>query len=221
MEFLDHYLDWPLRRLCNGSFCDYTNEALRYNWPTYHSCTYRTHWRFSAGNTANKVALIIQIVIYILLAILSIFGFVIVSFLSCHCSHSPALQFGWSYFTKARIHSFILLDGLRASYVEHWLGCIRYCSQLQRRPQICLRVCQRLRRSVSPQILPGWFDSFQGYHDCCFRLDLVAWNLSVKFFIDLLKLYYSWHFISLGACSIVHSYSRQLVEEQAKGTETW
>jgi hypothetical protein len=39
------------------------------------------HSTFSAGSTANKVSLVIQIVIYILLAILSVLGFVNMSFL--------------------------------------------------------------------------------------------------------------------------------------------
>ena len=69
---------WLLRRHCSGGLCDYPDEALTYDCLAYQCCECQTHPRFLAGTTGNKVALIIQIVVYILLAIVSIFGFVYV-----------------------------------------------------------------------------------------------------------------------------------------------
>lgn len=69
---------WRIRRRCNGSLCDYPDETLTYECLAYQCCACQTHQRFLAGTTGNKVALIIQIIIYLLLAILSIFGFVYV-----------------------------------------------------------------------------------------------------------------------------------------------
>lgn len=69
---------WHLRRHCNGHLCDYPAEALTYDCLAYHCSACQTHPRFLAGTTGNKVALIIQIIIYILLGIVSFFGFVYV-----------------------------------------------------------------------------------------------------------------------------------------------
>lgn len=120
---------WLLGRRCNGNLCNSADKALTYACLAYLSCSCQTHARFLAGTTGNKLSLIIQIVIYILLAILSVIGFVYVPFLSYHCSLTRS-QFDWSHFTKARVRPIILLDGLTPPSVKHWPGCIRYCSQL-------------------------------------------------------------------------------------------
>jgi len=136
----------------------------------------------SAGNTANKVALIIQIVIYILLAILSIFGLAGVI--------SRRLAFIRLYFWMVLLHLMLSVGLGIFAIVHNFKDAPTYVSECA-------------SGSEDPSVLKSCQDGSTLFKAIMIAVFVLIWLLEI------------W------ACSIVHSYSRQLVEEQAKGTETW
>jgi len=136
----------------------------------------------SAGNTGNKVALIIQIVIYILLAILSVFGLA--------GAISRKLGFVRLYFWMVFVHLLLSIGLGIFAIVHNFKDAPKYVSECA-------------SGSEDPSVLKSCQDGSN-----LFKVIMIA----VFIFIWLLEIW---------ACSIVHSYSKQLVEEQAKETETW
>jgi len=136
----------------------------------------------SAGNTGNKVALIVQIVIYILLAILSVFGLA--------GAISRKLAFIRLYFWMVFVHLLLSIG----------LGVFAIQNNFKSAPTY---VSECASGSDDPSVLKSCQDGSNLFKGIMIAIFVLLWLLEI------------W------ACTIVHSYSKQLVEEQAKDTETW
>jgi hypothetical protein len=136
----------------------------------------------SAGSTGNKVALIIQIVIYILLAILSVFGLA--------GAISRKLAFIRLYFWMVFLHLLLSIG----------LGIFAIQNNFKNSPEY---VSECASGSDDPSVLKSCQDGSNLFKGIMIAVFVFIWLLEI------------W------ACTIVHSYSKQLVEEQAKDTETW
>jgi hypothetical protein len=136
----------------------------------------------SAGNTANKVALVVQIIVYILLAILSVFGLA--------GAISRKLAFIRLYFCMVFVH-LLLSIGLGIFAIQH---------NFQEAPKY---VSECASSSDDPSVIKSCQDGSNLFKGIMIAVFVFIWLLEI------------W------ACSIVHSYSKQLVEEQVKDNETW
>ena len=121
---------WRLRRHCSDGLCDYPDEALTYDclsisllrMPDSPEIFSWYHWKQGCFDNPNCR---IHFVGNPLLLWVRLCACFMISLF-----HSQASQFDWSYFTKALIRPIILVDGCGAPSVKHWLGYIRYLSQL-------------------------------------------------------------------------------------------
>jgi len=136
----------------------------------------------SAGNPGNKVALVIQIVLYILLAMVSIFGLA--------GAISRKLAFIRLYFWMTFVYLLLSIGLGVFAIVHNFKDAPKYVSECA-------------SDSKDPSVLKSCQAGSSLFKGIMIALFVLIWLLEI------------W------ACSIVHSYSRQLVEEQAKDTETW
>jgi len=136
----------------------------------------------SAGSGGNKVALIIEIVVYILLAILSFFGLA--------GAISRKLAFIRLYFWMVLLHLLLSMG----------LGIFAIHNNFKNAPQY---VSECASGSEDPSVLKSCQDGSNLFKGITIALFVFLWLLEI------------W------ACVIVSNYSKQLVEEQAKETETW
>jgi len=134
-------------------------------------------------STGNKFALIIQLIIYILLAIVSVFGL--------FGAILRKLAFVKSYFWMVFLHLLLSIG----------LGIYAIVHNFKEAPKY-IEECTS--GSEDPSVLKSCEDGSK-----LFKIIMIA----VFVFVWILEIW---------ACSIVHSYSKQLVEERTvKETENW
>jgi len=137
----------------------------------------------SPGTTGNKVSLTIQIVIYILLAILSVIGLI--------GAISRKLAFVRSYFWMVFMH-LLLSIGLGIYAIVHNFK------------DAAVYIDECASGSEDPSVLKSCQDGSKLFKGTMIAVFVFVWLLEI------------W------ACSIVHNYSKQLIEEQTvKDTENW
>jgi len=137
----------------------------------------------SPGTTGNKVSLTIEIVVYILLAILSVIGLI--------GAISRKLAFVRSYFWMVFLHLLLSIG----------LGIYAIVHNFKEAP---VYIDECVSDSEDPSVLQSCQDGSKLFKGVMIAVFVIVWLLEI------------W------ACSIVHSYSKQLVDEQAvKDTENW
>jgi len=137
----------------------------------------------SPGTTGNKVSLVIQIVIYILLAILSVIGLI--------GAISRKLAFVRSYFWMVFVHLLLSIGLGVYAIVHNFKDAPKYIDEC-------------VSGSEDPSVLKSCEDGSKLFKGIMIAVFIFVWLLEI------------W------ACSIVHSYSKQLSEEQdAKDPENW